>query len=564
MLRSLHIENIAVIKSLDIELDGGFTVLTGGTGAGKSVIIDAISMVSGAKAQPQLIRTGEAGARVTALFTEIDGAAAARLSELGVDASDGELEAERTFTADGKSTARLNGKSVSQAAMRRAVSALLSINGQSESLSLRTGDSQLALIDDYAESAPLFEKYSSLYGEYTAAKAVAEETEKLSREGALTADLLSYQVKEIDAAKLKHGEEEELRMEAARLRSGEKITKLARLVYRAAYQNEKGASAAYLTDRAATALEQLADYSPDAASDAEKLRSITYELEDIARRTYKTFDLGGSIEEDPAERLSAIEDRLDLIHRLERKYGADIESVLAHRKSAADKLDAIENNEARTAEAEAALAKAKADAEDAGAALAACRREGAARMTEEVCRVLAELDMPKVKIEVRFSDCGLSPLGTESAEIYISANAGEDVRPLALAASGGELSRVMLAIKSVKSHRSGEATLIYDEIDSGVSGATSGKIGLRLRKSAEGAQIICVTHSAQIAALADTHFLISKHEVGGRTETTAVKLSGEARIDEISRIIGGINVTETQKKAARELIAEGKKLKGRQ
>lgn len=557
MLTSLHIENVAVIKTLDLELGGGFTVLTGETGAGKSVILDAISMVSGAKAQPQLIRTGEERARVTALFTGIDGERAARISELGISVSDGELEVERIVTADGKSTARICGKSISQASLRRAMSNLISINGQSESLSLKTSEAQLALIDDYADNAVQREAYVSAYAEYTEARAEAEKIERLSREGALAADLLSYQVKEIDAAKLRDGEEDELRMEAARLRSGEKITKLANYVYRAAYQNEKGASASYLAERAASALEQLTEYSPDAAADAEKLRSISYELEDIARRTYQTFDLGGSADEDPAERLVEIEDRLDLIRRLERKYGADVATVLAHRAEAAGKLDAIENNEERMAEAMARLGRAEAEARARGGELSLSRREASARMTAEICEVLFGLDMPKVTIEVRFSDCGLSPLGCETAEIYISANAGEDVRPLSLAASGGELSRVMLAIKSVENNRFGESTIIYDEIDTGVSGSTSGKIGLRLRSSSAGTQIICVTHSAQIASLADRHLLISKREREGRTETSVTELSGEARIDEIARIIGGINVTETQRKAARELIAEG-------
>ena len=561
MLTSLHIENVVVIKTLDLELGGGFTVLTGETGAGKSVILDAISMVSGAKAQPQLIRTGEERARVTALFTGIDGERAELLSKLGITVEDGELEVERTVSADGRSTARLGGRSISQSSLRRAMSYLISINGQSESLSLKTGEAQLALIDDYADNDGVRGDYERAYAEYTEARAEAENIERLSREGALAADLLSYQVKEIDAAKLRAGEEEELKMEAARLRSGEKITKLANYVYRAAYQNEKGASASYLAERAASALEQLTEYSPDAASDAEKLRSISYELEDIARRTYQTFALGGSADEDPAERIAEIEDRLDLIHRLERKYGADIAAVLAHRAEAVGKLDAIENNEERMAEAKARLELAEADARARGGELSLSRREASARMTAEICEVLFGLDMPKVTIEVRFSDCGLSPCGCETAEIYISANAGEDVRPLSLAASGGELSRVMLAIKSVENNRFGESTIIYDEIDTGVSGSTSGKIGLRLRSSSAGTQIICVTHSAQIASLADRHLLISKRERDGRTETSVAELSGEARIDEIARIIGGINVTETQRKAARELIAEGEQSK---
>ncbi len=556
MLTSLHIENIAVIKSLDLTLGGGFTVLTGQTGAGKSVIIDSVAMITGAKASPQLIRTGEQRASVTALFSGIDEATAAELLRAGITVSDGELEVERTVSADGRSTARINGKGVSQATLRRSVSPLLSINGQSESLSLKSTEAQLALIDSYAGDGELTASYAEAYAEYLTVKTDAEELDRLSREGALAADLLSYQVKEIDSAKLSPGEEEELRMEEARLRSGEKVTKLASFVYRAAYQNEKGASAAYLSERAASALEQLKEFSPSAAEDAERLRSISYELEDIARRVYSAFDLGGSAEEDPTERLSEIGDRLDTIKRLERKYGIDIKAVLAHRAEAAQKLDAIENNDERRDEANKRLTAAKTAAEACGRKLSEARREAAGRMTEEVCGVLTGLDMPKVKIEVRFSDCGLSPHGTEDAEIFISANAGEDVRPLSLAASGGELSRIMLAIKSVERERHGEATVIYDEIDAGISGRTSGKIGWRLREGSRGTQIICVTHSAQIAALADTHLLIAKEERGGRTETHVTELSGEARIDEIARIIGGISVTETQKNAARELIAE--------
>ncbi len=557
MLTSLHIENIAVIRSLDLELTGGFSVFTGETGAGKSVIIDAISLLCGARTQPQLIRTGETSASVRALFTSVEGAAYDKLSAQGVDVEDGEIELERVIYSDGKSTARINGKISSLSAQRRAASCLISINGQSESLSLKTPEAQLALVDEYAGDADALSAYAEAYESYTAARSELLELERLSREGALAADLLSYQVKEIDSASLKAGEEEELNMERARLQSGEKIKKLANFVYRAAYRNEKGASASYLTERAASAMEQLREYAPSAAGDAEKLRSISYELEDIARRTYQTFDLGGDADGDPAERLEKIEDRLDAIKRLERKYGRDIAAVLAHRDDAKRRLDSIENNEARTSEAKARLERAEAAAEACASELSRMRKDAAARMTDQISCVLEGLDMPKVKIEVRFSDCELSPSGRETAEIYISANAGEDVRPLSLTASGGELSRVMLAIKSVQNDSAGEPTIIYDEIDTGVSGSTSGKIGRRLRDASERTQILCVTHSAQIAALADTHLFVRKSERDGRTETSVRVLSGEEKIDEIARIIGGINVTETQKNAARELIAEG-------
>ncbi len=556
MISSLHIENVAVIRSLDVDLNGGFTVITGQTGAGKSIIIDSIALILGAKAQTALIRTGESRAYVSALFTDVTSTASEMLSELGVTVEDGELTVERTLTVDGKSTVKVNGRSVSLSNLRRVMSTLITVNGQSESLSLKTPEAQLALIDEYAETSAELAEYSARYEEYTSVRSEYDEIKRLSNEGALAADLLKYQIKEIDAAKLSVDEEDELTLEKARLKAGERITKLAAFVYRAAYGNEKGASAAYLAERAASAMEQLADYSRDAAEDAEKLRSIAAELEDIARRTYSEFELGGAEEEDPAERLEKIDDRLDVIHRLKRKYGGTLAAVLAHRNAAADKLDAIENNDERIEKLEKQLAETKKSALAAANVLTEKRRAASEVMSEEICRVLTGLDMPKVTFNVRFTETELTSTGTEAAEFYISANAGEDVRPLATAASGGELSRVMLAIKSVGNKKSCEETLIYDEIDTGVSGSTSGKIGLRLKESAKSRQIIAITHSAQIASLADTHLLVEKHETGGRTETSVKMLEGEDRIDEIARIIGGINVTETQRNAARELIAE--------
>ncbi len=558
MISSLHIENVAVIRSLDIDLSSGFTAITGQTGAGKSIIIDSIALALGAKAQSSLIRTGESRAYVSALMTDVPENAVLMLAELGVAVEDGEMTVERSITTDGKSTVKVNGRSLTLANLRRVMSTLVAINGQSESLSLKTPEAQLALIDEYAETETELAEYASLYEKYTSVRDEYETVKRLSNEGALAADLLKYQIKEIDAAKLLPNEEEELTLEKARLKAGERITKLAAFVYRAVYGNEKGASAAYLVERAASAMEQLADYSRDAAEDAEKLRSIAADLEDIARRTYSEFELGGAEEEDPSERLEKIDDRLDVIHRLKRKYGGSIEAVLRHRDEAADKLDAIENNDERIEKLEKELATAKNDAEKSAERLTSKRRAASFIMSDEICRVLFELDMPKVTFNVNFTKTELTSSGNEAAEFYISANAGEDVRPLATAASGGELSRVMLAIKSVGNKKSAEETLIYDEIDTGVSGSTSGKIGLKLKESAKSRQIIAITHSAQIASLSDTHLLVEKHETAGRTETSVRTLTGDDRIEEIARIIGGINVTETQRRAARELIAEHK------
>jgi len=560
LLSSLHIENIAVVRKLDVEFGGGLTVLTGETGAGKSIIIDSIGLIMGAKPNPQLIRTGETEAYVAALFTEINDNAAKQLAECGVSTDDGEVYIERTITQDGKSKAKINGRSVSASLLRRVAEVLITINGQNESMLLRSHEAQLALLDLYAGAGDIAAAYGEAYSHLISLRSKAEELRRAAKEGALAADLLKYQINEIDAAKLRVGEEEELQKERARLRDREKTVKLASFVYRAAYMNDKGVSASVLAERIAAALSQLAEYSDEAAADAERVSAIATELEEIARRTYAAFELDEALDEDPTERLDRIEGRLDLISRLKRKYGGDIESILAHRNSAAERLNAIENNDELVSQIEAEIKEAEERAKYLAASLTALRADAARRMAEKVTEILASLDMPKVSFHIALMPRELSPHGAEDVEFRISANAGEDTRPLSLVASGGELSRVMLAVKSVVSDDDSGMTVIYDEIDAGVSGATSGKIGLQLRKTARGGQTICVTHSAQIAAMADTHLLVSKAERDGRTETEVTPLSGEARVNEVARIIGGINVTETQRKAAIDLIAEGARI----
>lgn len=560
MLSSLHIENIAVVRKLDVEFGGGLTVLTGETGAGKSIIVDSIGLIMGAKPNPQLIRTGETEAYVAALFTEISDTAARRLAECGVGLEDGEVYIERIITNGGKSKAKVNGRSVSASLLRRVAELLITINGQNECMLLRSHEAQLALLDVYAGTGEVATAYGDAYSKLISLRSRAEELRRAVKEGALAADLLKYQINEIDAANLRVGEEEELLKERARLRDREKTVKLANFVYRAAYMNDKGVSASVLAERIATALSQLAKYSDEAAADAERVSAIAVELEEIARRTYANFDLDGADDEDPTERLDRIEGRLDLISRLRRKYGGDIESVLAHRASAAEHLNAIENNEELVAQIEAEIKTAKEKAKSLAASLTALRTDAARSMADRITEILASLDMPKVSFHIALMPRELSPHGAEDVEFRISANAGEDIRPLSLVASGGELSRVMLAVKSVVSDDDSGITVIYDEIDAGVSGATSGKIGLQLRKTAQGGQTICVTHSAQIAAMADTHLLVSKIERDGRAETKVTPLSGEARVNEVARIIGGINVTETQRKAAVDLLAEGARI----
>lgn len=550
MLTSLQINNIAVIRDACVEPGSGFTVLTGETGAGKSIIIDSIALLMGSRAPRELIRSGESRANVSAMFENVGKPTLELLDSYGILCEDGGVLLSRSVSADGRSAARINGQSVTQTMLREIGRTLITIHGQHDNQRLMQKGYHIRLLDAYAGNAEALEQYRAVYDKWRQAKTELEQLRRDEAEKMRLRDILEYQIKEIDAAKLKEGEEQELSSERLRLQSIEKIKKQTDFAYRALHGSEKGA-VTLLLDRAATALSQISGVIPEAADLAARLENCRYEVEDIAltARGYADDSDG-----DPTARLDKIESRLDTISRLERKYGADVAAVRAFRADAAARLDALDNTELRAEELTVLIKALEAEARAMAEAISSDRRKCAAEAADRVCETLSYLDMPGVKFEIQVQPCELCADGADEVEFMIAANPGEPAVPLAKTASGGELSRVMLALKCVLSENDGIDTMIFDEVDAGISGKTSRKVGVKLGQLADSAQVLCVTHSAQIASLADCHLLISKSEIDGRTETSVRVVEGEERVGEIARILGGINVTETQRSAARELM----------
>lgn len=553
MLQSLHIENAAVIKSLDVDLGEGFSVLSGETGAGKSIIIDSINMLSGNRVSRELIRTGEDKAVVSAVFTDCGAAVASLLEDYGIE-YDGSVMLTRSMTRDGKSAVKLNGRTVTQALQRELSRLLINIHGQNDNQRLMQRSAQIDILDAYAANQNLLSSYGELYEKLMAVRAKLSELDRDEAEKIRLRDILKFQLDEINRAKLKNGEEEQLlETERNRLGSIERIAETAGISYRMLYGSEKGVVP--LIDRVTAALSRLADVLPEASELSDRLSGYRYEIEDIAERI-RDF---AEVDENPTERLNKIEGRLDTISRLKRKYGATVEDILTFRDETQARLDAIENADQLREELLEKSEQLVRQAEAVASEIHKNRVEASAKIIREVTETLAFLDMPKVRFEIgiRRSD-KLRANGYDEVEFLISANAGEPPMPLEKIASGGELSRIMLALKSVLSDKDGVGTVVFDEVDAGISGKTSRKVGIKLKQIARSTQVICVTHSAQIASLADTHFLIAKHEEEGRTQTEVTTLDEEGSVREIARILGGIHVTESQLLAARELIEDGK------
>ena len=552
MLKNLHIENIAVVKSADIDFSSGFTVLTGETGAGKSVIIDSINMLIGGKVSRDVIRAGESFALAEALFGGVDSAVAERLSELGVDVDDGEILLSHKMTAEGKSTVRINGRAVTKTTLREAGRLLISIHGQNDSKILFDKNAYIDMVDSFGECEAERETYSAIYRELDSYRKKLRDISTDEEQKARERDMLEYQIKDIDSKKLKDGEEEALEAEKIRLSSLEKINKHVNFAERALSGGEKGASASYLLSRASESLNKIADVIPEAAEIAEKLLDMSYEVSDIADRVASFGDDGG---EDIDSRLDKIETRLEAISGLKRRYGRDIKSILEFRDKAVARLDDIVLSDEHAVEYEKKIRELEAAAKVAARALTDKRKVAAKQASAKIMETLTYLDMPKVKFEIVLNKTDdFTPSGCDRIEFMVATNPGEPMSPMSEIASGGEMARIMLSLKSVLNEKDGVGTAIYDEIDTGISGKTSRKIGIKLREIARDGQVICVTHSAQIATLADNHFLISKKEVDGRAQTSIRLLEKEERIEEAARILGGINITEAQRQAARDMM----------
>ena len=561
MLLSLHIENIAVIKSVDFDFSSGFMVLTGETGAGKSIVIDSINLLLGGKAERELIRHGEATAMISGLFGDLSDYTTARLAELGVGVGeDGTILVQRSVSADGKNKIMLNGRSVSLTVLKSVMPYLVSIHGQSDTASLINSKNHLELIDVYAGATELLEEYRKEYSALESARREKNELIKKAREGERIKEILEYQIKDIDSASLHSGEEEELVEKKVKIKNSEKITKNSEFVFKALKGSERG-SVSYLLDRSISALSQICDVVPAFSEYAERLRDMQYQVEDISEEVYAVLS---EIDDDPTATLNDIESRLDKISKLKRKYGLTVDEVLAFRERAYAEYEALENSDEMIKGLSLREREAYNRALDIANQLHQLRVKAARSLEEQVKETLEFLDMPKVvffasiKESFEGGEKILNRDGSDTVEFYISANRGAEPQPLSKIASGGEMSRIMLALKSVIADKDGVPTVIYDEIDAGVSGKTARKIGIKMLSLSKNTQLFCVTHSAQIASLGDIHFLISKSDVNGATETAVSLLDEEGRVRELSRILGGIDVTESQRAAARDMLAERK------
>lgn len=553
MLASVHIENIALIKSLSIDFLRGFSAFTGETGAGKSIVIDSIGMACGAKVTKDIIRTGENEARVEALFCELSEPAEKNCARLGIfPDEDGCIFVTRSLGTDGKSIVTVNGKRIPQSLLREFAPFLINIHGQHDNADLLHPEKHIHILDAFAGNEVQRSEYAEKYAQYCDIKKSIEQLSVDDMEKKRLTDILKYQIDEIKAAKLKDGEEEKLKAEKNRLRFSEKINKNASICYRSLYDSENGRSAADCVERAISAMNELDGIVEGASSLAERLENVKYEIIDIAETANDFCD---EISDDPTAALDRIESRLDKISRLCSRYGADIASVNLFCEECEKKLSDIELSDEKIKE----LEKLKKDIEKqlahSAEELFKTREAAAEKLSHGIEGELLYLDMKSAGFKTEFTSLpDFSPEGRERAEFLIKTNSGEGFHALSKTASGGELSRIMLAIKSVLSEKDGAGTLIFDEIDTGISGSTSRRIGIKLKQLAEKKQIMCVTHSAQVASLADCHYKISKYSEGERTFTGVETLSYDDRVREIARIISGMDISEASIKSAKELI----------
>lgn len=555
MLTSLHIENIAVIRCADLDLSSGFSALTGETGAGKSMIVDSINLLLGNRTSREMIRSGEASATVSAVFEELSDAVVSQIREMGFDIEDASVMLSRTISVDGRSQTRLNGRVITQAMQKEIARLLISIQGQSDSQSLLQKSRHRELLDAYGTSKDAFGNYSAAFEELKQCRKEVLTHSQDSAEKLRLCEMLKYQIEDIDSMKLKDGEEEALIKERDRLSNLERINKQTSTICRLLRDSEKG-NAYDVIRRAETLLESLNGLVDDTDALTSRLSFAASEIEDVAEtvRSYMDDD-----REDPTARIDRIEGRLEGIAKLKRKYGSDVAAILAFRADAAARLDALETSDERLASLQKQVEVLTKAAEKYAAVLRQARKNAAKEIVAQVTESLAFLDMPKVRFEIAIKPTELGEHGADDIEFLIATNPGEPLLPLSKIASGGELSRMMLALRSALNDHDGVDTVIFDEIDTGVSGKTSRKIGIKLKETAKnGTQVLCVTHSAQIASLSDNHYRITKHERDGRAETDVQLLSFGERIDEIARILGSIEPTEAQRNAAREMIEEYK------
>lgn len=553
MLKFLHIENIAVIERSDIEFSSGFNVLTGETGAGKSIVIDSINAVLGERTSRELIRAGCDTAEVSAVFGELDNATAAALSDIGVvPDDDGNIVIRRRLSAAGKGLIKLNDRPVTATELKEVGKHLVNIHGQHDNQALLDPERHLDYVDAVADDDPIKGKYYAEFREINKirkelAAVQTDEDEKRRR-----VDLLKYSINELESAGIKPGEYDKLRRKLEIARNYQKTAEALARAYSALKGDDELDGAVSLLSGAEKALSSLRDEEWDKR--ASVLSSAASAAEDVSAAIYDFLENAEYSDIDPDE----INARLDTLDKLMLKYGGGEWELLKALDKAREELNDIEFSDKKAAELSELLDSSVERLVALGEELTEVRKKAAAAFEKQVCDILSYLNMPDVRFTVQFAKGRYTKRGCDTAEFMISANRGESIKPLSKIASGGELSRVMLAIKSVLLGRDPVGTMIFDEIDTGISGYTAGKVGTQLKRVAENRQVICVTHLAQIAAMGDTHLLIEKKAEGDRTFTSVSPLSYEDRINEIARIMSGAQMTENLYNSAKELLDRSK------
>ena len=553
MLSSLQIENVAVIQKAEVHFEPGLNVLTGETGAGKSILIDSINAVLGNGTSKDLVRTGASKAVIRAAFEQVPSAVLDKLEQSGYERSEA-LLLSREITAEGKSSCRINGMPATAAVLRDLCGGLININGQHDSVGLLNPAHHLGILDDYAQNRTVFQEYYTLYRKLVQVKReldalITDETEKQRK-----IDLLQYQVQEIEDAGLTAGEEQTLENRRKVLSNASAIRDRLAQSYALLSGSDDAAGAVDLLGETSNAVDAAAQLDPALTAAAGQLLDLYYNAKDVAADLIGRLD---AYDTNDAE-LDEVEQRLDLLYRLKRKYGSTVEDVIAFGQKAREELDSIQHSQQRYDALQAEKLRLYAKAREKAEVLTQTRLKAFEELNTRISGTLDFLNMPGVRMTLRHTRGPLASHGQDSVEFYISTNPGEAPKPLAKIASGGELSRITLAIKNAMADKDAVPTVIYDEIDSGVSGKAAGRIGEVLRQSAQGHQILCITHTAQIAALADCHLLIQKNVSNERTYTEIHPLDENGRVEALARLISGDHVTELSRANAREMLQERK------
>ena len=553
MLSSLQIENVAVIQKAEVHFEPGLNVLTGETGAGKSILIDSINAILGNRTSKDLVRTGAAKAVIRAAFEQVPPVVLDKLEQSGYERSEA-LLLSREITAEGKSSCRINGMPATAAVLRELCGGLININGQHDSVGLLNPAHHLGILDDYAQNRTVFQEYYALYRELVRVKReldalITDEAEKQRK-----IDLLQYQVQEIEDAGLTAGEEQTLENRRKVLSNASAIRDRLAQSYALLSGSDDAAGAVDLLGEASNAVDAAAQLDPALTAAAGQLLDLYYNAKDVAADLIGRLD---TYDTNDAE-LDEVEQRLDLLYRLKRKYGSTVEDVIAFGQKAREELDNIQHSQQRYDALQAEKLRLYTKAREKAEVLTQTRLKAFEELNTRISGTLDFLNMPGVRMTLRHTRGPLASHGQDSVEFYISTNPGEAPKPLAKIASGGELSRITLAIKNAMADKDAVPTVIYDEIDSGVSGKAAGRIGEVLRQSAQGHQILCITHTAQIATLADCHLLIQKNVSNERTYTEIHPLDENGRVEALARLISGDHVTELSRANAREMLQERK------